>query len=296
MLRNRWIVLLLALLALFLSHGMALFYRVQPAVSLWFPPSGVAIALTFWFGPIGAILAGIASVTMAPFWGNDGWNRLVGLTDVIEPLVAWFIYRYCFQGSLTLQGLRNTITFIVSAPLAACTTSAIAGTSALFALGKLPEASLSATIAHWWLGNAIATMAIAPPMLLLLTPLLRQWRLIPVTEQSETNHFQLIATRSSEIVLIVIFSTYIAWFTVQATQETNFVFEQLSLLSFIPIVWAAIRFGATGGMLTASFCVLLTLFYYLLLNPNFISLPRFPLAADILQTHNFTRASRLRLI
>ncbi|RUR72367.1 hypothetical protein PCC6912_63450 [Chlorogloeopsis fritschii PCC 6912] len=267
---------------------MALFYRVQLAVSLWFPPSGVAIALTFWFGPIGAILAGIASVTMAPFWGNDGWNRLVGLTDVIEPLVAWFIYRYCFQGSLTLQGLRNTITFIVSAPLAACATSAIAGTSALFVLGKLPEASLSTTIAHWWLGNAIATMAIAPPMLLLLTPLLRQCRLISVTEQSATNHFQLIAARSSEIVLIVIFSTYIAWFTVQATQETNFVFEQLSLLSFIPIVWAAIRFGATGGMLTASFCVLLTLFYYLLLNPNFISLPRFPLAADILQTHNLS--------
>ncbi|MFQ4146071.1 PAS domain S-box protein [Chlorogloeopsis sp. ULAP02] len=293
MLRNRWIVFLLALLTLFLAHGLALFYRVQPAVSLWFPPSGVAIALTLWFGPIGAILAGIASIVMAPFWGNEGWHRLVGLTDVIEPLVAWFIYRYCFGGSLTLQGLKNTIKFILSAPLAACATSAIVGTSTLFALGKLPEANLSAIIAQWWLGNAIATMAIVPPMLLLFTPFLRQWRLILVAEQSEANQPQLITAhfwrdRLSEIVLILIVSTYIAWLAVAAAQEINFTFEQFSLLSFIPIIWAAISFGVTGGMLTASFCVLITLFYYLLVYPDFISLPIFSLATEILQTHNFS--------
>ncbi|BAT53174.1 Multi-sensor Hybrid Histidine Kinase [Nostoc sp. NIES-3756] len=28
---------------------MARIYRIQPGVSLWLPPSGVAIALTFWF-------------------------------------------------------------------------------------------------------------------------------------------------------------------------------------------------------------------------------------------------------
>ncbi|MER3589215.1 MAG: hypothetical protein C4322_15630 [Mastigocladus sp. ERB_26_1] len=83
--QNRWFLILLSLLMLFLAHGMALFYRVQPAVSLWFPPSGVAIALTLWLGPIAAVLTGIVSVTMAPFWGSDGWTRLVGLTDVTEP-------------------------------------------------------------------------------------------------------------------------------------------------------------------------------------------------------------------
>ncbi|MDM9384807.1 PAS domain S-box protein [Chlorogloeopsis sp. ULAP01] len=292
MLRNRWIVFLLALLTLFLAHGLALFYRVQPAVSLWFPPSGVAIALTLWFGPIGAILAGIASIVMAPFWGNQGWHRLVGLTDVIEPLVAWFVYCYCFRGSLTLQGLRSTIKFIVSVPLAACATSAIVGTSTLFALGKLPAANLSVTIAHWWLGNAIATMAITPPMLLLFTPVLRQWRLISVTEQPQASQPKLIAAhwwrdRPSEIFLILIFSISIAWLAVEAAQGTNFIFEQFSLLSFIPIVWAAIRFGVTGGILTASFCVLLTLFYYLLLYPNLISLPISPTEAKIFYIHNF---------
>ncbi|PLZ89559.1 hypothetical protein CEN44_12770 [Fischerella muscicola CCMEE 5323] len=289
--QNRWFLILLSLLTLFLAHGMALFYRVQPAVSLWFPPSGVAIALTLWFGPIGAVLTGIVSVTMAPFWGSDGWTRLVGLTDVIEPLVAWFLYRRCFQGSLTLNGLTKATKFILIAPLAACATSAIVGSSVLVALGKLPEQSLNETIVHWWLGNAIGTMAVAPSALLLLTPLLERWQWIPISDQTEKPEYitsVCLYTRWPEIAAIVLATVCTAWFTVQAVQETNFTFEQFSLLSFIPIVWAATRFGTTGGMLTASFCVLVTLFDYLLLYPHAISLPQFPVATEIVHVHKLS--------
>lgn len=80
-----WLVLPLSLLALFLAHGMALIFRIGPAVSLWFPPSGVAIALTLWFGPIGVVLTGVTSILIAPLWGNNGWTSLVGLTDATEP-------------------------------------------------------------------------------------------------------------------------------------------------------------------------------------------------------------------
>ena len=289
--QNRWLLILLSLLTLFLAHGMALFYRVQPAVSLWFPPSGVAIAITLWLGPIGAVLTGIVSVTMASFWGSDGWTCLVGLTDITEPLVAWFLYRRCFQGSLTLHGLRNATKFILIAPLAACATSAIIGSSVLVALGKMPEQSLSETIVRWWLGNAIGTMAIAPSALLLLTPLLKRWGWIPVSDQTEKPEYitsPCLYTRWLEIAAIVLATVCTAWFTVQATQDTNFTFEQFSLLGFIPIVWAATRFGATGGMLTASFYVLVTLFDYLLLYPHAISLPQFPVATEILHVHKLS--------
>ncbi|HEY9820042.1 MAG TPA: histidine kinase, partial [Candidatus Sericytochromatia bacterium] len=86
--RRWWFVIPIALFALLLAHGMALIFRIQPAVSLWFPPSGVAIALTLWFGPIGAVLTGVASILVAPLWGNDGWTSLLGCTDATEPLVA----------------------------------------------------------------------------------------------------------------------------------------------------------------------------------------------------------------
>jgi len=89
--RERWIGVIGGVLLIFLAHGLALLFRVQPAVSLWFPPSGVAIALTLWLGPIGAGLTVMVSIIMAPFWGSDGLMRLVGLVNGLEPLVAWFL-------------------------------------------------------------------------------------------------------------------------------------------------------------------------------------------------------------
>src|SRR4028119_337573 len=153
--RRWWLIVPLSLVALLLAHGMALIYRIQPAVSLWFPPSGVAIALTLWFGTIGIVLTGITSILIAPIWGNDGWTQLAGLTDATEPLVAWLLYRYCFSGSLSLSCLRDAVAFILSAPVAACATSAIVGSFTLVAVGKMPASDLVTSIPHWWLGNAI---------------------------------------------------------------------------------------------------------------------------------------------
>ena len=93
--RRRWLIMPVGILTLMLAHWMALVFRNQPEISLWFPPSGVAIAFTFWFGSIGAMMAGIASIIMAPLWGHDGWSRLIGLIDIIEPLTAWFLYQRC---------------------------------------------------------------------------------------------------------------------------------------------------------------------------------------------------------
>lgn len=288
MFRQRWIVLLLSLLALFLAHGMALIYRVQPAVSLWFPPSGVAITLTLWLGPIGVLLTGIVSVIMAPLWGNDGWTRFIGLTDGVEPLVAWFLYRRCFQGSLSLKGLNNAIAFIISAPVSACLTSALVGCLTLFGVGKI--ATLGETILRWWLGNAIGTMAITPTALILLTPLLQQWgwRRFADTEPRLNKLVYSIPHRHwLEIALVLISAVFTAFVSVRATQIDIFLSLQFSLLNLLPLIWAATRFGERGGVLTASFTIFITLFAYLLLYPNAILLPH-PINAQLLHTHKIS--------
>lgn len=170
-----WLILPLGLLVLLLAHGMALIYRIQPAVSLWFPPSGVAIALTLWFGPVGVLLTAVSSILIAPQWGNEGWTQIMSLTDATEPLVAWFLYRRCFLATLSLSTLRDAVAFTLSAPLAACATSAFVGSFALVAVGKMPLSGLDRSILHWWLGNALGTLAIAPTALLVLTPFLQRW-------------------------------------------------------------------------------------------------------------------------
>jgi signal transduction histidine kinase len=286
-----WFILPLGLLVLLFAHGMALIYRIQPAVSLWYPPSGVAIALTLWWGPVGIFLTAVSSILMAPHWGNDGWSQILGLTDATEPLVAWFLYRRCFSATLSLSRLRDAVAFIISAPLAACATSAVVGSFALVAVGKMPLSEVNTSIPHWWLGNALGTLTIAPTALLGLTPFLQRWGWLPLpNEPNEPNFVTCHPCRSfsAEVVAIVVFAIATAALTVSKSNNAGFAFQQFSFLGFIPILWAAIRFGVTGGMLTSSFCVLVTLLAYLLSYPHAVSLPSFPLAPEILSVHKLS--------
>ncbi len=289
--RRWWLVLPLCVLVLLLAHGMALIYRIQPAVSLWFPPSGVAIALTFWFGPIGAVLTGVTSILMAPLWGSDDWTRIVGITDATEPLVAWWLYRRYFSGSLLPNRLRDAAAFTLSGPLAACATSAVVGSVALVVVGKMPLSNLAMSIPHWWLGNAMGTLAIAPTALLVLTPFLQNWGWLSSSNPPpEQNFVKFSPSRClwAEVAAILVFLVSTAALTVSKTQSGGFAFQQFSFLSFVPIIWAAIRFGVLGGMLTSSFCVLVTLLAYLFAYPNAISLANFPVPAEVLHVHKIS--------
>jgi PAS domain S-box-containing protein len=289
----RWVMIsLLGLLALIIGHGMALIYRIQPGVSLWFPPSGVAIALTFWFGPFGIILTGLASFLMSPAWGFHGWERLSALADMIEPLVAWLLYRRFWRGSRTLNTLKDAAVFIVSVPLIASATLAIIGNLTFLAIGKMPISSLGTNITHWWLGNAMGVMAIAPTALLVITPYLQSQRWLLSAEPLNSSLDPSIFPRSRRFILefstIILLCVVIATITVAETNHNGFRFQQLSFLSFVPVIWAATRFGVTCGMLTSSFCVLVTLFSYLVAYPNAISLSTFPLEAEVLHVHKLS--------
>ncbi|KAM3093738.1 MASE1 domain-containing protein [Phormidesmis sp. 146-35] len=289
---RRWLTFLLCAIALILAHLTALLFRVQPAVSLWFPPSGVAVAIGIWLGLPGIVLTGLVSCLMASFWGNHGWAQLVGWTDSTEPLVAWFLYRVCWRGSPFLTDLREAGAFILAAPVMGCLSSAIVGSLSLVALGKMSLNTLPESISYWWLGNAIGTMTIAPPALLLLTPLLQKsGYLIGETDPPrKAASFRRLRDRRdwAEIFVILIFSTSTAFLTVSQTTRTGFSFQQFSFLNFVSIIWAATRFGVVGGTLTASFCVFATLVAYLTTYPNAIALPSFPVSAEVLYVHKLS--------
>ncbi|QLE59470.1 response regulator [Nostoc sp. TCL26-01] len=290
---RRWLMIsLLGLLALSIAHGMALIYRIQPGVSLWFPPSGVAIALTFWFGPYGIILTGLASVLMSPLWGLHGWERVAALTDAVEPLIAWWLYRHLWHGSRTLNNLKDAALFTFSTPIIACVTSATMGSLAWVALGKMSAFNLAHNISHWWLGNAIGVMAITPTALLVLTPYFQSQGWLPKKEKLNSSSTAVKLPLSRRLVLefsaIVLLCIAIAALTVSETHQNEFKFQQLSFLSFVPVLWAATRFGVTSGMLTSSFCVLITLFCYLIVYPNAIALPTFPVPPEVLHVHKLS--------
>lgn len=284
--RQQWTVLL-GFLLLLLAHATALVFRIQPAVSLWFPPSGVAIALTLWLGPIGAVLTGAASLIVAPLWGNGGWARLVSITDASEPLIAWFLFYRCFQGTLSIASLQDAVAFLISGPLVACGASAILGPLALIAFGKMDWASLSESIPSWWLGNAMGTMVIVPVAVLLISGFNQQPQTSTPSDRRR-NFFRRLQPHWLEGGLVLGSAVFFALLTVRATQFSIFATLQFSLLSLIPVFWAVARFGATGSTLTASFSVVITLVAYLLFYPNAIALSSFPVDPELLYTHKLS--------
>lgn len=289
---RRWlIILLVGLIASIAAHGMALIYRIQPGVSLWFPPSGVAIAFTFWFGPYAIFLTGFASLLMSSFWGLHGWDRVIALIDIIEPLVAWLLYRCLWRGSLTLNNLKDAAIFTLTVPLAACATLAIFGSLAWVGTGQMPASNLTQSISHWWLGNAMGVMAITPTALLVLTPYLQSWGWLNDSEPLDSSNsvrFQPSRCFFVEIGTILLLCIATAILTVSQSDRSGFKFQQLSFLSFVPVMWAATRFGVTSGMLVSSFCVLVTLFSYLVAHPHTMSLPHFPVQPEVLHVHKLS--------
>ncbi|MBW4601339.1 MAG: MASE1 domain-containing protein [Calothrix sp. FI2-JRJ7] len=296
--------IVLGLVALVIAHYVALIFRVSPAVSLWFPPSGVAVTLSLWFGWVGVILTWIASFSMSHLWGNDGWFRLASLTDVTEPLVALLLFRYYWRSNLNFKRLRDAVTFIISAPILGCGASALVGCLLLSTVGKMSWLSLSGNILRWWLGNAIGVMAVAPLLLLLFTPILVKYSYIPSrSQQSSQSSIQLTAPDDStnlnffqvdnitpnwlEASIILILCIFIAIVTVHKVDTSSILFQNYSFLNFIPIIWAATRYQIVGGTFTASFCVFATIVAYIINFPNANTL-LIPFDSEILQVHKLS--------
>lgn len=271
---------MIALAALCVAHGAALIFRIQPTVSLWFPPAGVAVAITLWLGPVGALLTAIASTIMAPAWGLDGGLRLLGAADGIEPLVAWWVYRGLWNGSLRLESLRDAIAFTLSAPILASLTSATVGTLLHSLIGKIPAEQIGATIPYWWLGNALGIMAIAPTALVVITPIVERLR--------SGDWLRAAGKWRLEVVIILALCVLSAGITVLQGRDDSFSFQQLAFLGFIPILWAAARFGVAGGVITASYYTVITLLAYVLAYLHLISDSSFPIEAEVLQVHKLS--------
>lgn len=292
--RHGWLIFPLSVLVLLVTHGMALAYRVNPSVSLWFPPSGAAIALTLWFGPLGIVATALSSIIAAPWWNVHGWMRLLGCVDAIEPLVVWVLYRYILGGSLQFHRLRDAVAFVLSGPIVASALSAGVGNSLALLLGKISVEQLSLRIPYWWLGNAIGIMAIAPAALLYFTPYLQNKGYLRFPEDPSPakplSLWSLSGFSRAQIgqwLLILALSIGTSALTVLKTSDSDFLVQQFSFLSFLPIIWAATFFGVRGGIFSASLCVFVTLITYRLTYSHLLSLPDFRLA-EVLFAHKLS--------
>ncbi|MBE9012222.1 response regulator, partial [Pseudanabaenaceae cyanobacterium LEGE 13415] len=83
-------------------------------------------------------------------------------------------------------------------------------------------------------------------------------------------------------------SIEIAVLSVAHTSQYGLAFQQLAFLNFVPILWAALRFGAVGGAGTATFCVMAALLSYVVKYPDALILPEFPIDPGVLTVHKLS--------
>jgi PAS domain S-box-containing protein len=202
---------------------------VSGFATLVWPPTGIALAALLLFGfrlwPgifLGAFLVNFQ--TGAPLLVALG----IGIGNTLEALVGVYLLRRVgFQNSL--ERLRDVLALIIAAALFSTLVSATIGVTSLWLGGVVSLSAFGGTWLAWWIGDVLGDLIIAPFLLTWLTRaqiLFDHWRLKEATVLAVTlagvgllafgNHLPL--ARGAPIVYMI----------------------------FIPLIWAALRFGQRG--------------------------------------------------
>jgi PAS domain-containing protein len=252
------------LLLLHLTHLLGGQLGAGPV--LWFAQAGVAVALVAWLGPRALALVAADSVLAwmevrltagAPTWQETacaGWSAAVA---AVAAGLAWWCYHHLARGARGLGDPRSAVLFLLL--VSGLVTGWCAAAEALlpWLLGLTPG-SLSSAIGSLWLGRALGILAVAPPLLAVLTPYLVRHGLVRPegggsTAEQHAAQFPLHPRRGD-------------WIEVAGLVTAAGTFQALLLLVHgrtepagwqawgVPLLlvgWASLRQGLRGGTLVA---------------------------------------------
>jgi integral membrane sensor domain MASE1 len=235
---SRWIkdsVFCLILAAVYFAAGkvgLSLAYVNASTTAVW-PPAGVVLAALLlggrrlWPGVfLGAFLANLA----VP--GHIANDVFVAVGNTLEGLLgAWFVTRFA-RGVLFPNQVNSVVKFAFLAGCVATAVSATIGATSLCVFNEAVWSEYPKIWSTWWLGDMISNLIIAP--LFIIWSNRPYWRSAQVWEA-----FACLATIVA--LDLIIFSP----------QQLSFPAGQFKYMAFLPILWAAFRFGPHGAITCA---------------------------------------------
>ena len=261
--KGRRLAVLLALIVL-LTHP--LLFSTQ-AVALWTPALGFALVLVAWFGWSFAttlLTAGCLVILGRQLLSGTlplGWVVVECAGLVLEPLAAWWAYHVLAQGARFLRGPRSATLFVFLVPgVVAFVAAAIRWLLARWLLGELLEVHLL-LLSRLWLDRALSWILVAPPLLVLLTPLLMRLNWIAYERDSlEERETASLVTRSEtwtlldigETVLLAIGTSLLCLFFSWLSSAREIAIWPLWGIQLLFVVWACLRQGLRGGLIVAA--------------------------------------------
>jgi signal transduction histidine kinase/DNA-binding response OmpR family regulator len=234
----------------------------------WYPATGLALALLLGVGPwygflvcFSTALAGVL-IYQQPLMSVSGTVGAAGCSAFY--VTAAYLLRGSLKIDLTLRERRDVVRYVSVTTAAALGSTAI-GVACLAADHAIVWAEYWHSSAIWFLGDEIGLLGVAPCLLIYVLPWVRRQLLSGVVEsQPETQNFgKATFTGGAFVEAGAQACTLMAVLWVMFGSELGH--AELFYLSFIPIIWIAMRHGIRRvviGLLALNFGIVVAMHFY----------------------------------
>ncbi len=214
--------------------------------SVLYPPAGIALAAILHFGRKTWVGVALGVILFARSLTGVSWSTAIGamLGSVAEVLVASVLLEK-LDFNVSLRRVRDVIALIGAIYLAAAVNATVSTFNGIFA-GLVPDSDF---VKHWlvvWLGDAVSMIVIAPALLVWIKgSWLEIWKQKMRLRRKTVEIFVWLA-------LLVACSAIALEYPLNSLQLElrDFARAMLNYLPFLFVVWAALRLGQRGTVLS----------------------------------------------
>lgn len=233
---------------------------------VWYPATGLVLALILGISPWYALLAGFAGALAGVLIYDQPittFSETIGAVAVGFYAAAAYILRGPLQIDLKLHRRRDVVLYL-SVTTAAAVLSTGVGVACLAADHAIRWSEFWTSASMWFLGDEIGLLGVAPFLLIHVFPWVRR-RLWPESFQADPQRKRGSTKRSNFWALVELGSQICALLlSIWMLFGTPFLPFQVSFIVFVPIIWIAMRQGIqriVSGLLALNFGIVVALHF-----------------------------------
>lgn len=259
----RWLLIVVVYMVLWAGlDWVALRFEVQPEIAVWYPPSGLSVALLLVFGLRFTPLLFLNTFLHYLFLGDriqEAETILIAATATsLGFAVAVAVLLHLIKIDPRLPGLRDLVWFLgIAGFLAPLAIVLVQGFNLAWADGFIEWSSFTIRVLQYWSGDATGVGMLATPLIVLLRAWPQRWNTLP-RRPRPVSSFAINGPRAFIIGVlegIVLIATIWA-----AHQITNRDVLDYTYLVFLPLIWIAVWHGlpwTSVAVLTANVTIAL---------------------------------------
>jgi diguanylate cyclase (GGDEF)-like protein/PAS domain S-box-containing protein len=240
--------------------------ETQLGFTVWYPPVGLSFALLLSVSPWYAALMVLGDSISSHLLYHQSllsWSVLVGTPGIA---LCYAVGATILRGHWRIDyrlGRRKEVMQYVAVSLSAAAVASFFGVSALWLDGTITKAQILGSTLRWYSGDAIALVAVAPFLLIYVSPAICRWLRLDYGDEkfgdrlksnpapkSTHSTIELVAQGASIVVALwAMFAPFLALLRSDA-------------LGLLPIIWMGMRQGvrrAVAGILLLNFGIVLAI-------------------------------------